>query len=34
VLRFKVDTGAQANVIPYQIYKKLTDPPQFKARKS
>ncbi|KAK7102006.1 hypothetical protein V1264_020300 [Littorina saxatilis] len=23
VLRFKVDTGAQANVIPYQIYKRM-----------
>jgi hypothetical protein len=34
VLRFKVDTGAQANVIPYQIYKKLTDPPQLKPGKA
>ena len=34
VLRFKIDTGAQANVIPYHIYMKMTSPPQLKPGKS
>lgn len=34
VLRFKIDTGAQANVIPYKVYKKLTTLPPLTASKT
>ncbi|KAK7096845.1 hypothetical protein V1264_003892 [Littorina saxatilis] len=34
VIRFKVDTGAQANVIPYQIYKRMSVQPPLKQGKT